>query len=188
MGFVALALASGSHTGLQAALFGNIAHGVVAALLFLVVGDLKEQWGSADLAVARAALRDKAPRFSIPLVVGFAGALGLPGLISFWGEFLALYAAWSPAADRPVGLLRACVVVGAVGLAIGASYAMRVIRIVWAGEGSDPGAEPVRDLRGVRWGIVTVLVAVMVVFGVGPHLLLHLSDVDATALLAVTTR
>jgi NADH:ubiquinone oxidoreductase subunit 4 (subunit M) len=65
---------------------------------------------------------------------------------------------------------------------------MRVIRIVWAGEGSDPGAEPVRDLRGVRWGIVTVLVAVMVVFGVGPHLLLHLSDVDATTLLAVTTR
>lgn len=188
MGFVALALASGSHTGLQAALFGNIAHGVVAALLFLVVGDLKEQWGSADLSVARAALRDKAPRFSIPLVVGFAGALGLPGLVSFWGEFLALYAAWSPAADRPVGLLRACVVVGAVGLAIAAGYAMRVIRIVWAGEGSDPDAAPVGDLRGVRWGIVTVLVAVMVVLGVGPHLLLHLSDVDATTLLAVTTR
>ena len=45
MGFVALAIASGSETGLQAALFGNIAHGVVAALLFFVVGDLKEQWG-----------------------------------------------------------------------------------------------------------------------------------------------
>ena len=53
MGFVALAIASGSDTGLQAALFGNIAHGIVAALLFFLVGDLKEQWGSADLRTAR---------------------------------------------------------------------------------------------------------------------------------------
>ena len=53
MGFVMLALASGSDTGLQAALLGNIAHGIVAALLFFIVGDLKEQWGSADLRTVR---------------------------------------------------------------------------------------------------------------------------------------
>ncbi len=100
MGFVVLALASGSDTGLQAALFGNIAHGVVAALLFFLVGDLKEQWGSADLRTVHVALRDRAPRFGIVLLIGFAAALGLPGLVSFWGEFLALYAAWSPAPDR----------------------------------------------------------------------------------------
>jgi NADH-quinone oxidoreductase subunit M len=188
MGFVALALASGSHTGLQAALFGNIAHGIVAALLFLVVGDLKEQWGSADLAVARAALRDTAPRFGVPLVFGFAAALGLPGLVSFWGEFLALYAAWSPAPDRPLVLMRVCVVVGAVGLSIAAGYALRVLRIVWAGEGSDSAATPVRDLRGVRQGLVVALVGAMVVLGVGPQLLLHLSDVDASAVLGVIRR
>ncbi len=68
MGFVALALASGSHTGLQAALFGNIAHGVVAALLFFVVGDLKAQWGSADLSVVRRGLRDTAPRYGVTLL------------------------------------------------------------------------------------------------------------------------
>ena len=188
MGFVALALASGSHTGLQAALFGNIAHGIVAALLFLVVGDLKEQWGSADLAVARAALRDSAPRFGVPLVFGFAAALGLPGLVSFWGEFLALYAAWSPAPGRPVVLLRACVVVGAVGLAIAAGYALRVLRIVWAGEGGNPAATPVRDLRGVRRGLIVTLVGAMVVLGVGPQLLLHLSDLDAAGLLGAVRR
>ena len=49
MGFVALGLASGTRTGLQAALFANVAHGVVSALLFVVVGGLKERWGSADL-------------------------------------------------------------------------------------------------------------------------------------------
>lgn len=188
MGFVVLAIASGSQTGLQAALFGNIAHGIVASLLFFVVGDLKEQWGSADLSVARAALRDTAPRFGLPLVFGFAAALGLPGLVSFWGEFLALYAAWSPAPDRPVALFRACVVVGAVGLAIAAGYAIRVIRIVWAGEGADTEATPVRDLRGVRHGVVVTLVGAVVVLGVGPQLLLHLSDLDASGLLGAVRR
>lgn len=45
MGFVVLALAAGTDTGLQAALFGNIAHGVVSALLFVLVGGLKQRWG-----------------------------------------------------------------------------------------------------------------------------------------------
>jgi len=188
MGFVALAIASGSNTGLQAALFGNIAHGVVAALLFFVVGDLKEQWGSSDLRVARAALRDKAPRFGVVLVFGLAAALGLPGLISFWGEFLALYAAWSPAPDRPVTLMRVCVVLGAVGLALAAAYALRVARIVWAGEGSElatgSAAEPVRDARGTRWGVAVSLVVGMVAIGVLPQLLLGLSDAATAGLLS----
>jgi NADH-quinone oxidoreductase subunit M len=187
MGFVALAIASGSEAGLQAALFGNIAHGVVAALLFFVVGDLKEQWGSSDLRVARAALRDKAPRFGVALVFGLAAALGLPGLISFWGEFLALYAAWSPAPDRPATLMRICVVVGAVGLALAAAYALRVARIVWAGEGSElatgAAAEPVRDSRGARWGVAVSLVVVMVVLGVLPQLLLRVSETAAAGLI-----
>jgi NADH-quinone oxidoreductase subunit M len=134
MGFVVLALASGSDTGLQAALLGNIAHGIVAALLFFVVGDLKEQWGSADLRTVRVGLRDTAPRFGVVLLVGLAAALGLPGLVTFWGEFLALYAAWSPAPDRPATLMRVCVVLGAVGLALAAAYSLRVARLVWSGE------------------------------------------------------
>src|SRR4029453_4364581 len=54
MGFVPLGLASGTQTGMQAALFANVAHGLVSALLFFVVGGLKERWGGADLRVARA--------------------------------------------------------------------------------------------------------------------------------------
>ncbi len=86
MGFVVLALASGSDTGLQAALFGNVAHGLVAALLFFVVGDLKERWGTADLGAARTGLRDTAPRYGVVLLVGLAAALGLPGLVELLGR------------------------------------------------------------------------------------------------------
>jgi NADH-quinone oxidoreductase subunit M len=205
MGFVVLALASGSDTGLQAALFGNVAHGLVAALLFFVVGDLKERWGSADLGVVRAGLRDTAPRYGLMLLVGLAAALGLPGLVSFWGEFLALYAAWSPAPDRSATLLRACVVAGAAGLALAAAYSLRVARLVWAGEADAVGAaetadaadaptqptQPsgtiaVDDAHGGRWGVALALAVAVVVLGVLPQLLLGISGADATALLTGT--
>jgi NADH-quinone oxidoreductase subunit M len=192
MGFIAIALASGSHTGLQAALFGNIAHGIVAALLFFLVGDLKEQWGSADLSTPRVGLRERAPRFGVAYVFGLAAALGLPGLISFWGEFLSLYAAWSPAAGSNVGVLRGAVVAGAFGLAIAAGYALRVARILWAGEGAPDAdtvaADVVVDERGTRWGVVLSLIVAIVVLGVMPHLLLTISEMDAAALLTGGTR
>jgi NADH-quinone oxidoreductase subunit M len=192
MGFIAIAIASGSHTGLQAALFANIAHGIVAALLFFLVGDLKEQWGSADLTVPRVALRDRAPRFGIAFVFGLAAVLGLPGLVSFWGEFLALYAAWSPAQGVNIGVLRATVVVGAFGLALAAAYALRVARILWAGEGAPETDAVARDViadeRGIRWGVVVSFIAVMLALGVVPHLLLNISDLDAAALLSGVTR
>ncbi|TQM64306.1 complex I subunit 4 family protein [Humibacillus xanthopallidus] len=211
MGFVALAIASGSDTGLQAALLGNIAHGVVAALLFFVVGDLKEQWGSADLRTVRAGLRDTSPRLGIVLLIGLAAALGLPGLVSFWGEFLALYAAWSPAPDRPAMLLRVCVVLGTVGLALAAAYSLRVARLVWSGEAGRSadgaagpgvaaggtgtaaaaggpvegmtGAGAVVDARGARWAVVLTLAVVIVVLGVLPQLLLGVSGPDAARLI-----
>ncbi|MGL5908954.1 MAG: complex I subunit 4 family protein, partial [Phycicoccus sp.] len=134
MGFVALALAAGTDTGLQAALFGNVAHGAISALLFLLVGGLKKRWGSVDLAIRRPALRETSPRLGFVLVLGLAAGLGLPGLAGFWGEWLALYAAWLPAADRPRGVFVACAVVAAVGAALAAAYALRVARLVWVGD------------------------------------------------------
>ena len=140
MGFVALGLASGTTTGVQAALFANVAHGIVSALLFFLVGGLKDRWGSADLRTARAALREVSPRLGFVMVVGFAATLGLPGLVGFWGEFLAMFAAWSPAADRPLGLFRACAVLAVLGTGLAAAYSLRVLRTVWAGERTDARA------------------------------------------------
>ena len=74
------------------------------------------------------------------------------------------------------------------GLALAAAYALRVARIVWAGEGSDaaegPAAEPVADARGTRWAVAMTLVVVIVALGVLPHLLLGLSHAATTGLLA----
>ncbi|WP_307835837.1 complex I subunit 4 family protein [Phycicoccus sonneratiae] len=180
MGFVVLALASGSETGLQAALYANVAHGLVSALLFVLVGGLKQRWGDVDLAVRRPALRETSPRLGFALVIGLAASLGLPGLAGFWGELLAVYAAWAPAADRPRAVLVTCAVVAAVGAALAAAYALRVAGLVWAGDRPDPEARRTADTVGVERWVLAGLAGLVVVLGVAPMLVLSVTA-DAVA-------
>jgi NADH-quinone oxidoreductase subunit M len=185
MGFVVLGLASGTTAGLQAALFANVAHGVVSALLFFLVGGLKERWGSADLATARAALREVSPRLGLALVVGFAASLGLPGLVGFWGEFLAMYSAWAPAPDRPEGLMRAFAVVAVTGTALAAGYSLRVLRLIWSGDRVTPAHA---DARGGEWSVLAVLVTAVLVLGVAPGLLLNSTIEDVAIITSEVSR
>ena len=186
MGFVALGLSTGTSTGLQAALYANIAHGVISAMMFFLVGGLKERWHSADLTVARAALREVWPRLGTGLIVGLAASLGLPGLAGFWGEFFSVYAAWSPAEDRPRGIFVTATVVAAVGAALAAAYALRVARIVWVGD-EVPAADAARlrasDARGLELLVIGTLVVVTVVLGVVPWILLSTTGPEVAGML-----
>lgn len=183
MGFVVLGIASGTQTGLQAALFANVAHGIVSALLFLVVGGLKSRWGEADLRRIHTALREGSPRLGLALVVGFAAALGLPGLAVFWGEFLALYSAWSPAPDRPLVLMRIAAIAGVAGTGLAAGYALRVLRLVWVGDLPRRDEQPATDARGVEWWVLGTLGSAAVVLGVAPGLLLSLTSAEVATLI-----
>lgn len=182
MGFVVLALAAGTETGLQAALIGNVAHGVISALLFVIVGGLKHRWGSVDLAVVRPALREVSPRLGFGLILGLAAGLGLPGLAGFWGEFVALVAAWNPA--QHTGILRTCAVIAAVGAALAAAYSLRVARIVWVGDPvADDAPDRATDARGVELGVIAVLAVAVVAIGVVPHLVFSVTADAVTTLI-----
>lgn len=181
LGFVALGLAAGTEAGMQAALFGNVAHGIISALLFVVVGGLKERWGSADLGAPRAAVREVAPRLGFGLVLGMAASLGLPGLAGFWGEIGAIYAAWDPAAARHDGWFTMFAVIAAVGAALAAAYSVRVLRLVWAGERTRP---VISDAGLVERVAIGVLAGVVVGLGVYPLALLEVTEPAVATLLA----
>jgi NADH-quinone oxidoreductase subunit M len=182
MGFVALGLASGTRTGLQAALFANVAHGVIAALLFFVVGGLKARWGSVKLDIPRPAVRETAPHLGFALILGLAAGLGLPGLAGFWGEFMAMYAAWtSPSGHQ--GLFRALAVAAALGAAVAAAYQLRVARSVWVGDEVTDSSGSAEETRGAERAVFTVLAVAVVTLGVLPGLLLSVTDGTVTFLL-----
>jgi NADH-quinone oxidoreductase subunit M len=113
-------------------------------------------------------------------VVGLAASLGLPGLAGFWGEFLSVYAAWAPAADRPEGLFRGLAVVAAVGTVLAAAYALRVARRVWAGERTEPRIE---DCRDSEWDVIAVLVLAVLLLGIAPGPLLALTHDTVTTII-----
>lgn len=183
MGFVVLGLASGTVAGVQAALIGNIAHGVIAALLFVVVGGLKERWGTVRFDVPLPALREYAPRLGFVLILGLAAGLGLPGLAGFWGEVTSIYAAWvSPLG--PGVLFKGTAVVAALGAVLAAAYALRVARLLWVGEAEQPVApagEVATETVGAERAVLAVLAVAVVVLGLVPHLVWSVTLADVTA-------
>jgi NADH-quinone oxidoreductase subunit M len=102
MGFVALGVGTLTVSGLTAAVFISVAHGLITGLLFFLAGWLKERYGSSDLALLGHGLYARSPWLAVAFCLGCVASLGVPGLAGFWGEMLALRGAYEvgPAMDR----------------------------------------------------------------------------------------
>jgi len=160
MGFVLLGIATLTGAGLQAAVIGNIAHGVITGLLFFLAGAIKDRAHTGDLANL-GGLREVAP--GLAGVLGFAAiaSLGLPGLAGFWGEAFAVFAAF----QRGGALWITLGVIAAAGAALAAAYFLRLLRRVTHGAAS-PAVSTVepRWLTGaelVSWAPLVVLALVL---------------------------
>src|SRR6185295_6003793 len=137
MGFVLLGIATLTATGFQAALIGNVAHGLITGLLFFLAGAIKDRAHTGELAEL-GGLRETAPRLAG--VLGFAAiaSLGLPGLAGFWGEAFAVVAA----VQRGGPLWTTLAVLAAIGGALTAAYFLRLLRRVTHGPAVLPLPEP----------------------------------------------
>jgi NADH-quinone oxidoreductase subunit M len=180
MGFVLLGIATLTTAGLQAAVIGNIAHGVITGLLFFLAGGVKDRAHTGALAEL-GGLREVAP--GLAGVLGFAAiaSLGLPGLAGFWGEAFAVFAAF----QRGGPFWTALGAVAAVGAALAAAYFLRMLRRV--SHGTAPPAvatlEP-RWLTGAELASWTPLVLLALVLGLVPALVVAPSAGPVDALVA----
>lgn len=192
MGFVLLGIATLTPTGVNGALFANIAHGLITGLLFFLVGALKDRYGTADLdtlaGTTGAALYGRAPRLGGLLAFAAVASLGLPGLAGFWGEMLALFGAFEPAEglSRPAYLTFTAI--GAFGTLLTAAYLLVVVRRVCMGGPRPRGEAALADVQGYEYAAWTPLVALTVLAGLWPAVLLGLTDPAVQQLLAGGTR
>ncbi|MEV4941266.1 complex I subunit 4 family protein [Streptomyces zaomyceticus] len=192
MGFVLLGIATMTPTGVNGALFANVAHGLVTGLLFFLVGAVKDRYGTADLdtlaGATGAALYGRAPRLGALLAFAAVASLGLPGLAGFWGEMLALFGAFEPAEGLSRPAFLTFMAIGAFGTLLTAAYLLLVVRRVCMGGPRPAGETPIADIRGYEFAAWTPLVALTVLAGLWPAVLLGLTDPAVQQLLAGGTR
>ena len=86
MGFTMLGIATLTDFGLNAAVMGMVAHGLITGMLFFVAGSVKERYHTLEIKRLGGILL-KAPRMGWILGFTAMASLGLPGLAGFWGEF-----------------------------------------------------------------------------------------------------
>ncbi|MFD7765468.1 NuoM family protein [Streptomyces sp. NPDC059787] len=191
MGFVLLGVATMTPTGVNGALFANIAHGLITGLLFFLVGALKDRTGSTDLdTLAKetgAALYGRAPRLGGLLAFAAVASLGLPGLAGFWGEMLALFGAFDPAEGLSRPAFLTFMAIGAFGTLLTAAYLLVVVRRVCMGAAPQDAPE-LTDVRSYEFAAWIPLVVLTVVAGLWPGALLGLTDPAVQQLLAGGTR
>ncbi|MCE7002737.1 NADH-quinone oxidoreductase subunit M [Kibdelosporangium philippinense] len=173
MGFVLLGISTLTPAGINAALFANIAHGLITGLLFFLVGGMAERFGSTDMAQIGGGTLTLAPRLSVLLIIASVASFGLPGLAGFWGEMLAMLAAFDPAPGLNRGLYLVFMVVAGIGAVLTAAYFLVMLREVAQGTFAawrrDQG---ILDVTRVEWAAWTPLVVLVFVVGIWPGLVL----------------
>ncbi|MDF5755042.1 NADH-quinone oxidoreductase subunit M [Spongiactinospora sp. TRM90649] len=122
MGFVLLGFATLTPVGINAALFGNIAHGLITGLLFFLAGAIKERYGTADMPTMGGGMLARIPRLGALLTFACIASLGIPGLAGFWGEMLALLGAFTPAPGLSRPLYLTFMSIAGIGAVLTAAY------------------------------------------------------------------
>lgn len=138
MGFVLLGLATLTTVGINAALFGNIAHGLITGLLFFLAGAIKTRYGTADMPSLGGGMLARLPHLGSVLTFACIASLGIPGLAGFWGEMLALFAAFQPADGLPRVLFVVFMVIGGLGAVLTAAYFLGMLSRVTHGLPGQP--------------------------------------------------
>ncbi|MDI6098602.1 NADH-quinone oxidoreductase subunit M [Actinoplanes sp. NEAU-A12] len=180
MGFVLLGIATLSITGIQAALVGNVAHGLITGLLFFLAGTIKDRTGTGSLNQL-SGLRETAPRLAGLFAFAAIASLGLPGLAGFWGEAFAVIAA----VQRGGPLWITLAAVAAVGGALTAAYFLRLLRQLTHGPAT-PAVRAVNPaISRVEWLAWAPLVLLTLAVGVVPALVLDGTFQPLTTLLGV---
>jgi NADH-quinone oxidoreductase subunit M len=181
MGFVMLGISTLTPFGMNAAMFGMVAHGLITGMLFFVAGSVKERYHTLEIKRLSGMLKQM-PKLG--WILGFCAmaSLGLPGLAGFWGEFPAILSAYKPAAGLPEETFRTFMVIAALGTVLAAGYLLWLYQRTAFGEINPefaPGHghdEDIHDVNKFEWVAWTPLLVSIVVFGVYPQLMFKVLD------------
>ncbi len=176
MGFVLLGLVTLNTIGLSGAVLQMFSHGIIAGLLFAVVGRMVyERTHTRELSVLEGMnLVKTMPFAAVTFVIAGAASMGLPGFSGFIAELQVIIGAWKA--------FPTLAVITGVGIVIGVAYTLRAMQKAFFGEtektltpalshpmGEGEAMEPISIPE--RIGAV-MLIGVSLLIGLYPRILL----------------
>jgi len=183
MGFVMLGIATLTDFGLNAAVFGMVAHGLITGMLFFVAGSVQERYETREMSRLGGMLT-QAPKLG--WILGFCAmaSLGLPGLAGFWGEFPSTLSAYNPSrlAEGLLGVdtlttYRTFMVLAAIGTVLAAGYLLWMLQRVDFGTPTPEFENAhIHDLHPPEWISWAPLLGLIVALGIYPNIIFGVSD------------
>lgn len=164
MGFVLVGIYAGTTMALQGVVMQMMAHGISAAALFILCGEIYERLHTRDLRE----MGGLWSRFAVlpPITLFFAAAsMGLPGLGNFVGEFLILMGSYKVAGTVTI--------VAAGGLIMAAVYTLLMMQRAFYGKAGS--SDHMQDLNPREIATMLCLIVVLLVLGLYPQPVLNTS-------------
>ncbi|MEI6830811.1 MAG: NADH-quinone oxidoreductase subunit M [Synechococcaceae cyanobacterium ELA445] len=186
MGYILLAAAAATPVAILGSMFQMVSHGLISALLFLLVGIVYRKTGTRDLTVLHGLLN---PERGLPftgslMILGVMASAGMPGMSGFISEFMVFRGS---IVAYPLATL-----LGMVGSGLTAVYFLLLVNRAFFGRlaitpATDPVAHQRLDVRlaevAPRETIPAVALAITVVaIGLLPAGLGRLSETTSTAI------
>jgi NADH-quinone oxidoreductase subunit M len=185
MGFVLLGLMTLNQIGLTGAVLQMFSHGVIAGLLFAIVGRIVyERTHTRDLAqLERMHLGKRLPFAAAVFVIAGCASMGLPGFSGFVAEFQVIIGSWRANPWWTVAT--------GVGIVVGVAYTWRAVqRAFFSDRLPTPDEHPKTGwpkFEAITWPEVTgvsLLLAVSLLVGLYPRILLETIEPAVRAMLA----
>ncbi len=189
MGYILLAAAAATPLSLLGTVMQMVSHGLISALMFLLVGVVYKKTGTRDLTILQGLM---APERGLPfvgslMVLGAMASAGIPGMMGFISEFIVFRGSFETQAPQTLLCM--------VGSGLTAVYFLLMINRVFFGRLSiapDQLGVPVDTLISrVKWRDrlpALALVVLIFAFGLQPEWMTRWMETTTTTFMTTSTQ
>ena len=172
MGYVLMGIATLDNIGVGGAVLQMVSHGIMTALMFLLVGAIYERTHTRDITVLNG-LASRMPVNTFFFAIAGLASLGLPGLSGFIAEFMVFTGAFRT--YLPLAIL------AVVGAALTAVYILRLLARTFMGEPDERWAG-LTDASPLEKSVGGAFVAILIFVGVWPDPILRVINVGVQSI------
>jgi NADH-quinone oxidoreductase subunit M len=173
MGYVTMGIFSVNQQGIDGAIFQMISHGFISGALFLCVGVIYDRMHTREID-AYGGLVNRMPAYALIFMFFTMANVGLPGTSGFVGEFLTLMGVFQ--VNTWIAIFATS------GVILSAAYALWLYRRVVFGDLIKESLKSITDMTRRERVIFAPLVAMTLLLGVYPALVLDIIGPSVSAL------